>query len=84
MAPSSQRYFSSNWKSADFGSNRQVRRSAIANVTRVTHSAIQRTLRCSAAPWLGSAAISNAPASGRKAMTESIGQLSINACLRRT
>src|ERR1700736_6861301 len=47
----------------------------MSNVTGVVHRAIQRALRCSALPSLGRAVMKSAPTSGRKVVTDRIGQL---------
>ncbi len=84
MVPPSQGRFSMNWNSGVLGSKRQTRISEIAKVISVVQSAIQRALRLSASPSLRIAMMSSAPTSGRKVVTERIGQLSISPLRRRT
>ena len=78
MVPPSQGRFSTNWNSAEPASKRQTSTSEIAKVISVVHSATQRALRFSASPSLRSIMMNSAPASGRKVVTERIGQLSIS------
>ncbi len=58
--------------------------SEIANVISVVQSAIQRALRFSASPSLPSTMMNSAPTSGRKVVTERMGQLMISPPVRRT
>src|SRR5262245_60896153 len=79
MVPASHGFFSTNWNSAEAASKRDASRSAIARSTTVTHSAIQRALRLTAGSSpAGSTMMISAPTSGRKVITDSIGQLNMS------
>src|SRR5262249_6462368 len=70
---------STNWNSAEAASKRDASSSAIARSIVVTHSAVQRALRFApASSPAGSSMMNSAPTSGRKMMTESIGQLAMS------
>ncbi len=84
MVPPSQGFFSTNWNSGEVGSKRQTRISEIAKVISVVQSATQRALRLSASPSPRISMMNSAPASGRKVVTERIGQLIISPLRRRT
>src|ERR1051325_1914401 len=79
MVPASHGFFSTNWNSADAASKRDASRSAIARSTTVTHSATQRALRLTAGSSpAGSTMMISAPTSGRKVITDNIGQLAMS------
>src|SRR5262245_18131447 len=75
MAPPSHGFFSTNWNSGELGSKRKTMISETAKVISVVQSATQRALRLSASPSLRIIMMNSAPASGRKVVTERIGQL---------
>ena len=83
MEPPSHGRFSTNWNSGEDGSNRQSIISEMAKVISVVQSAIQRALRCSATPSERIIMMNSAPASGRKVVTERMGQLIISLPPRR-
>src|SRR5580692_2659920 len=78
MVPASHGFFSTNWNSGEPASYRHTRMSEIAKVIRVNHKAVQRALRAIEASSRRNVMIHNAPSSGRKVVTESIGQLAIS------
>ena len=67
--------FSTNWNSGEPGSKRQTSTSDTAKVTSVVHSATQRALRVAGLVVAAGAAMNSTPTSGRKVVTERIGQL---------
>src|SRR5262245_66297607 len=77
IEPPSQGFFSTNWNSAEAASKRETRRSEIASVITVVHSATQRALRLVPASSPGSSMMNSAPTSGRKVVTERMGQLNM-------
>src|SRR5437588_12054027 len=83
MVPASHAFFSTNWNSAEAGSNRAARSMASTRSTTVTHQAGQRALRLVAASSPGSTMMNSAPISGRKVTTDSIGQLAISVASAR-
>ena len=84
MVPASHGRFSTNWKSAVVGSNRHSMTSETTKVTSVVHSAIQRALRFTASSSPRITRMNSAPTSGRKVVTERIGQLAISGLRSRT
>src|ERR1700730_11123849 len=78
MGPASQGFLSTNWNSGEPASKRHTRISEIAKVISVVHSAAQRALRAMEASSPRIATINSAPSSGRKVVTERIGQLAIS------
>src|SRR5262245_25444589 len=84
IVPPSHGFFSTNWNSAEPASKRDARMRVIARVTTVTHQAIQRALRFTAGSSPpGSTMMISAPTSGRKVMTDSIGQLAMSVASAR-
>src|SRR5258707_4813970 len=78
MVPASQGFLSTNWNSGEPASKRHTRISEIAKVISVVHSATQRALRAMEASSPRIATMNSAPSSGRKVVTERIGQLAIS------
>src|SRR5579862_7837098 len=78
MVPASHGFFSTNWNSGEPESKRHTRISEIAKVMIVTHSATQRALRATEASSCRISMMNRAPSSGRKVVTERIGQLVIS------
>src|SRR5262245_12623077 len=83
MVPASHGFFSTNWNSDEAASKREASSSVMARSTTVTHSATQRALRFTDASSPGSSMMKSAPTSGRKVMTDSIGQLAMSVASAR-
>src|SRR5882672_5505853 len=78
MVPASHGFFSTNWNSGEPASKRHTRISEIAKVISVVHIATQRALRATEGSSPRIDMMNNAPSSGRKVVTERIGQLAIS------
>src|SRR3984893_5870228 len=78
MVPASQGFLSTNWNSGEPAAKRHSFGREIAKVISVVHSAAQRALRAMEASSPRIATMNSAPSSGRKVVTERIGQLAIS------
>src|SRR6266853_3597569 len=78
MVPASQGFFSTNWNSGEPASKRHTRISEIAKVISVVHIATQRALPATEGSSPRIDMMNSAPSSGRKVVTERIGQLAIS------
>src|ERR1700719_238323 len=78
MVPASHGFFSTNWNSGEPASKRHTRISEIPKVISVVHIAAQRALRATELSSARIDMIHSAPSSGRKVVTERIGQLAMS------